>query len=118
MKTCPNCGSILADNEPYCENCGFDPDFDMGNWNYGGYRSSNKQYIHGEHIKSPENSGDDALDMIVGLLLLGVIVVGVFVSLDLYHWDIVSLVIDNFLPFVMLIIIAVVFIKVYNFFDS
>ena len=46
MKTCPNCGSILADNEPYCENCGFDPDFDMGNWNYGGYRSSNKPYIH------------------------------------------------------------------------
>lgn len=34
MKTCPNCGSILADNEPYCENCGFDPDFDIGSWNY------------------------------------------------------------------------------------
>lgn len=29
MKTCPRCGSILADNEPYCDNCGYDPDFDM-----------------------------------------------------------------------------------------
>lgn len=32
MKTCPNCGSILADNEPYCENCGFNPDFDFDEW--------------------------------------------------------------------------------------
>ena len=32
MKTCPNCGSVLADNEPYCENCGYDPDFDGGGW--------------------------------------------------------------------------------------
>ena len=29
MKTCPRCGSILADNEPYCDNCGYDSDFDM-----------------------------------------------------------------------------------------
>lgn len=34
MKICPNCGSILADMEPYCENCGFDPDFDFGDWEY------------------------------------------------------------------------------------
>lgn len=32
MKTCPRCGSILADNEPYCDNCGFDPDFDIDDW--------------------------------------------------------------------------------------
>lgn len=32
MKTCPRCGSILADNEPYCDNCGFDPDFDSDDW--------------------------------------------------------------------------------------
>lgn len=118
MKICPNCGSILADNEPYCENCGFDPDYDMGNWNYGGYRSSNKPYIHGEHIKSPENSDGDALDAIVGFLLLATIVVGIFVSLDLHHGDIFSIVMDNLLPLVLLIIIAVVFIKVYSFFDS
>ena len=32
MKICPNCGSILADNEPYSENCGYNPDFDMDDW--------------------------------------------------------------------------------------
>ena len=32
MKTCPNCGSVLADDEPYCENCGFSPDFDFDDW--------------------------------------------------------------------------------------
>ena len=32
MKTCPRCGSALADNEPYCENCGFDPDYDSEDW--------------------------------------------------------------------------------------
>ena len=32
MKICPECGSILADFEPYCNNCGFDPDYDMGDW--------------------------------------------------------------------------------------
>lgn len=32
MKTCPNCGSVLADNEPYCENCGFNPDYDGEDW--------------------------------------------------------------------------------------
>ena len=32
MKTCPRCGSVLADNEPYCENCGFDPDYDSEEW--------------------------------------------------------------------------------------
>ena len=32
MKTCPRCDSILADNEsPYCDNCGYDPDFDRDN---------------------------------------------------------------------------------------
>ena len=32
MKTCPNCGSILGDFEPYCENCGFNPDLDFDDW--------------------------------------------------------------------------------------
>ena len=32
MKICPKCSSILADNEPYCENCGYDPAFDGGSW--------------------------------------------------------------------------------------
>ncbi len=34
MKICPNCGSVLSDFEPYCEFCGFDPDFDFGDWIY------------------------------------------------------------------------------------
>ena len=117
MKECPKCGSVLADIEPYCENCGFDPDFDGGSWKKS-YGSARMPYVHGEHIKSPKNSGDDVLDMIAGLFLLGAIVVGVFVALDMYHWDIVSLVMSNLLPLVLLIIIVVVFIKVYAFFDS
>ena len=53
MKTCPNCGSILADNEPYCDNCGFNPDFDVGSWNDGYGRTNKKPYYHGDHIKDP-----------------------------------------------------------------
>jgi ribosomal protein S27AE len=34
MKTCPECGSILADYELWCEFCGFNPDYDMGDWEY------------------------------------------------------------------------------------
>ena len=52
MKICPNCGSILADNEPYCENCGFDPDFDIGSWNY--QQTTKKPYYHGDHIETPD----------------------------------------------------------------
>ena len=52
MKTCPNCESTLADNEPYCENCGFDPDFDIRGWNQG--RNTRKPYYHGDHIKKPD----------------------------------------------------------------
>jgi uncharacterized OB-fold protein len=32
MRTCPNCGSVVGDYDVYCENCGFDPDYDMGEW--------------------------------------------------------------------------------------
>ncbi|MBE6491152.1 MAG: zinc-ribbon domain-containing protein [Methanobrevibacter sp.] len=34
MKECPNCGTMLPDDEPYCDYCGFDPDFDSGDWIY------------------------------------------------------------------------------------
>ena len=52
MKTCPECGSILADNEPYCENCGFNPDFDVGSWNYGQTDYTRKYHARAEPIKN------------------------------------------------------------------
>lgn len=53
MKVCPNCGSILADFEPYCTNCCFDPDFDSRNWKPDGH-SSKINYYPGKRIKNPD----------------------------------------------------------------
>ncbi|WP_156064569.1 zinc-ribbon domain-containing protein [Methanobrevibacter sp. YE315] len=50
MKICPSCRSVLADNEPYCENCGYDPDFDGGSW-LPDNTSLKMSYYHGERIK-------------------------------------------------------------------
>lgn len=116
MKTCPNCGSILADNEPYCENCGFDPGYDIGNWNYGSHNTS-KPYIHGEHIKSPEKEPDDG-DMIAGFIFLGVLIVCGLMYLDMYHWDIGNLIQSNIESIVLLIIVGVVCYKAYTFFEG
>ena len=44
MKNCPKYGSILADDEPYCENRGFDSDFDFRDWIYD--YCSNFAYVH------------------------------------------------------------------------
>lgn len=52
MKTCPECGSTLADNEPYCENCGFGPGFDSGSWNYGQRKYARKYYGPGKSLKN------------------------------------------------------------------
>lgn len=54
MKTCPECGATLADNEPYCENCGFDPDFDMGSWDYGQVDYTIKYPVRSEPIKNTD----------------------------------------------------------------
>ena len=51
MKECPECGSVLADNEPYCENCGFDPGFDRGSWNL--------DFAIGEIVAKGQDTGDD-----------------------------------------------------------
>ena len=56
MKECPECGSVIADNEPYCENCGFDPGFDSGSWNQGS--SGSVQYFPKQSEKNQET--DDA----------------------------------------------------------
>ena len=53
MKECPECGSVLADNEPYCENCGFDPGFDSGSWNHGGYAP--RPYVSKKPAKNQNN---------------------------------------------------------------
>ena len=57
MKECPECGSVLADNEPYCENCGYDPDFDGGGWRSGSANTSPRPYPYTKKKKS--SSGDE-----------------------------------------------------------
>lgn len=32
MKICPKCGSVVGAYDVYCENCGFDPDYEDGEW--------------------------------------------------------------------------------------
>lgn len=76
MKECPECGSVLADNEPYCENCGYDPNFDSGGWRSSAY--SGKTYARAED-PDPYVLGKAADSIIcIGafLLLLFVILVG------------------------------------------
>ena len=71
MKECPECGSVLADNEPYCENCGFDPGFDSGSWNHGGYRA--RQYSSGKPAEAPHSDLEDAIGctfLIISIIFL------------------------------------------------
>ena len=95
MKTCPNCGSILADNEPYCENCGFDPDFDMGSWNIRPQINSRKPYYHGDHIKSSQNKQNDFLSIITGFIFLGTLIFIALLILNSYNWNIGYLILSN-----------------------
>lgn len=111
MKICPNCGSVLADNEPYCDNCGFDPSFDIG--------GSSRPYIHGEHIKSSKKSqDDDPLSAVVGLLFLGVLLFGAYVYLDMYNWDVVRLILSNLDSIVYIIILAIICGVACNYFNN
>lgn len=64
MKECPECGSVLADNEPYCENCGFDPGLDSGNWNHGGYNP--RAYVS----KKPANNQNKPIENPIGCAVL------------------------------------------------
>ena len=118
MKTCPNCGSILADNEPYCENCGFDPDFDMGIWNNGRYNSLNKPYLHGEHIKSSQyvisKEVDWAFFIVAWCILLGVLFMFCIVPflLDIWKYNYQTI---TYLFYVVVFIACIcVIYKVYN----
>ena len=67
MKICPKCSSILADNEPYCENCGYDPDFDDGQYDYdvdngndydldGSYDDNYADYDNYDNIITPSTT--------------------------------------------------------------
>lgn len=108
MKICHNCGAVLADNEPYCENCSFDPSFDFDSWQCDGPASSGKPYLHGDHIKSPPKSQNDLFDTIVGLFLLAVLILAFLAYLDMYNWDIGRLIWDNLESiFTLIIVIAV-----------
>lgn len=71
MKECPECGSVLADNEPYCENCGFDPGFDSGSWNHGSHKAM--PYSSGKPAEAPHSSLEDAIGctfLIIAIIFL------------------------------------------------
>ena len=68
MKECPECGSLLADNEPYCENCGFDPGFDAGNWRHGS--SGSVRYAPKKSGKNQESSADTAIGCIFLIFMI------------------------------------------------
>lgn len=56
VKFCPNCSSVLAENEPYCENCGFDPDYDFGSWDYGSSCQPTGRRVRFEPAMRSENN--------------------------------------------------------------
>ena len=68
MKECPECGSVIADNEPYCENCGFDPGFDAGSWRHGS--SGSVRYAPKKSGKNQENSADAAIGCIFLIFMI------------------------------------------------
>ena len=118
MKTCPNCGSALADNEPYCENCGFDPYFDYRDWD-GNSSYSGKIYVPKEHIKSSRNADDENLLRNLGILLLCVLLVISIVYLDgTYDWDIRLFIGSNLDSIFMLIILWIIFVMGYKFYNN
>lgn len=80
MKECPECGSVLADNEPYCENCGFDPGFDAGSWGHGSSRSRSVQYAP----KKPDKNQESSLDEAIGCIFL--IIMVFFLILTIYFY--------------------------------
>lgn len=85
MKTCPNCGSTLADNEPYCENCGFNPGFDSGSWNYGQRKSARKFYNQGKPVKNQEPSAGESFGTIILIIAIAALIFGIF--LPFYNND-------------------------------
>lgn len=118
MKSCPNCGAMLVEDELYCENCGFDPSFDTGDWDYGGHQSSTKPYLHGEHIKSSQDSENWVLGLIMGLLFLGIFIWGVWIYMDMYNWNLRFLIWSNLQSIFLLIIVVMVFGAACHYFNN
>ena len=85
MKECPECGSVLADNEPYCENCGYDPDFDGGGWRHGSAGHQKKTYGPREPIKDPDPYVFG--EVIDSAFCLGSIILLVFATLVYFVWS-------------------------------
>jgi uncharacterized membrane protein YvbJ len=89
MKTCPNCGSVLADNEPYCENCGFDPDFDIA------FTSQPKTVRKPNYQKNNGNSEPSPLDVAAGLFVIATLIFCAWMILDANNWNIVYIITSN-----------------------
>ena len=79
MKECPECGSVLADNEPYCENCGFDPGFDSGSWNQQSPKV--RPYASGKPAEIPHHPLEDAIGcavLIIAIIFLIIVLYAYF----------------------------------------
>ena len=111
MKTCPNCGSVLADNEPYCENCGYDPDFAIG----GYIRKPSHQRKNSRTPSKPKSSDSD---IIGGIFLLAVLIFCACLILQRYSWNIVSLIFDNLDSVFAAMIVILIVALVVNFFSQ
>lgn len=70
MKTCPRCGSVLADNEPYCENCGYDPDFDFGGFSTG--RSSYSSRPRSSYSGLDEDIKEFAINVVYVIIFFSI----------------------------------------------
>ena len=103
MKICPKCGSVIADYEVYCENCGFDPDYDMGSWRQD-TTSTKLPYYHGEHIKKPDPYvlGKE-VDWILFAITIAFLIFAIFIpfyNTNNFNMEIVIL-IDCFIVFII-----------------
>ena len=103
MKTCPNCGSVLADNEPYCENCGFDPDFDIA------IRNPPKITRKPNYQKNNKNSEPSALDAIAGWFVIAVLIFCAWMILDANNWNIVYIITSNIDSILMIPVAIIIF---------
>ena len=80
---------MLADNEPYCENCGFDPDFDIA------FTSQPKTVRKPNYQKNNGNSEPSPLDVAAGLFVIATLIFCAWMILDANNWNIVYIITSN-----------------------